>query len=179
MQKKKALVLPILMFLLPIASRPADAGAIRVNLFTFHSADVPPSAEIVVGRVVFGSPSGASSKRVTDWMVTVALQHAASNREYLVYVEKDYWSGVYISIGLMTTSAYGNGSFHYNGQYGTTVAGYLGINGPGTYNLSICLNDVTGLTITNPVGDTLGQGISVYLSAASSTSWSGSQVTLK
>lgn len=181
MNRKTALLVPILMLLLAIAAIPvyAPSKVTQASLFTFHSSQILPSAETVVGKVIFGGPSGAGAKRVVDWAVTVTLQNATPNREYMVLVEKNYWSGVYISIGLMTTSAYGNGSFHYNGQYGTSVSSYLGINGPGTYVLSICLNDVTGLIVTNPVGDTVGLGVSVYLSAASSASWSGSQVTLR
>jgi hypothetical protein len=179
MNKKIALILPILILLLPITAIPVNAKATQANLFTFHSGSVIPLAETVVGKIIFGNPVSAGEESAVEWMVTVILQEAAPNREYLVFVEKDYWSGVFISIGLMATDAFGCGSFHYNGQYGTAVASYLGIGGPGTYTLSICLNDVTGLTITNPVGITESPGVSVYLSAASPASWSGSQITLK
>ena len=167
--------LAVIALLLGIATIQVNAKVVKADLFTFNSQIVLPSGESVVGKVVFGKASSAEQSKV-DWMVTVDLEGAAPNREYLVYVEKDYWSDVYVSIGFMSSNSSGYGSFHYNGRYATEVSDILAITGPGTYVLSIALNDVTGITITKPVGATASYGISVYLSAASATSWTGSQV---
>jgi hypothetical protein len=178
MNKKMVLLLAVLVLLLPVVVVPANAMVDKASLFTFHSQNVLPASETVVGKVIFVGPMSAAEQGAVDWMVTVVLQQAVPNRSYLVYVERDFWSGVYVSVGLMSTDAYGGGSFHYNGRYGTDVSSYLGIVGSGTYVLSVCLNDVTGIAVMDPVGLTVSVGVSVYLSAASSESWAGTPVVL-
>jgi hypothetical protein len=109
------LSLAVIALLLGIATIQVNAKVVKADLFTFNSQIILPSGESVVGKVVFGKANSAEQSAV-DWMVTVDLERAAPKREYLVYVEKDYWSGVYVSIGLMSSISRGYGSFHYNGR---------------------------------------------------------------